>query len=388
MDNLDVFVNLLKSGEIAFEGSEYIFSYDTENQKNFISLTMPVRKKSYVYNELHPIFEMHLPEGYLLSIIKKHFSKITKTDDFGLLKLMANSVSGRVEYALKEERNKQKNLTLEELISPKDSNLFEELVSRFALSSPLSGVQPKVLAKVENKGTLKIEDYIVKSWGEDYKELALNEYYCMKIVKKAGVRVPEFFISDDEKLFIMKRFDVKKDGTYLGFEDICVLLGKQRDDKYQGTYEQIAKTIQNYVSSKNKKQALTSFFKMIVINYLVQNGDGHLKNYGLLYDGVENIDLAPAYDVVCTTAYIGNDIPALNLLGSKKWWRKKFLLKFGIEFCLLTKKEAEECFEVCQKSCMETAREIEERLKIEKQKDKITILKKLLTTFFRPSTNK
>lgn len=44
---------------------------------------MPVRAKSYDLPYLMPIFEMHLPEGYLLSLIKKHFAKITTTDDFG-----------------------------------------------------------------------------------------------------------------------------------------------------------------------------------------------------------------------------------------------------------------------------------------------------------------
>ncbi len=59
---------------------------------------MPVRAKDYIYNKLHPIFEMHLLEGYLLSIIKKHFSKIVKTDDFGLLKVISSSIKGRIIY--------------------------------------------------------------------------------------------------------------------------------------------------------------------------------------------------------------------------------------------------------------------------------------------------
>ena len=53
---------------------------------------MPVHQKPYIHNKLHPIFEMHLPEGYLLSIIKKHFSKFAKTDDFGLLNIMVSSI--------------------------------------------------------------------------------------------------------------------------------------------------------------------------------------------------------------------------------------------------------------------------------------------------------
>jgi len=34
------------------------------------------------------------------------------------------------------------------------------------------------------------------------------------------------------------------------------------------------------------------------------------------------------------------NIPALHLLGAKKWWKEKHLLQFGIEFCDLSRKEA------------------------------------------------
>lgn len=155
------------AGRLLRENNESIFNYGASAQKeDFISLTMPVRAKGYVYPRLHPIFEMNLPEGYLLAIIKKHFSKLTETDDFGLLRLLAPSVRGRVIYTVQALQNTA--LTLEELLHPKQDDLFKELVSRFALHSPLSGVQPKVLAQVENKATLKLEDYIVKAWGLDY----------------------------------------------------------------------------------------------------------------------------------------------------------------------------------------------------------------------------
>lgn len=348
-DFLTVKVNSKTLGVLSFEENEYIFSYKTEDKKDFVSLTMPVRAKSWNSKNLHPIFEMHLPEGYLLSIIKKHFSKFTKTDDFGLLKLMSPSIKGRVSYE-EDLKVELKPLVLDDLLHSSNEKLFDELVSRFALNSPISGVQPKVLAQIENKATLKLEDYIVKSWGEEYPELALNEYLCMRVVQKANICVPEFYLSQDRKLFIMKRFDIKDDNTYLGFEDMCVLFGKNRDDKYEGTYEQIAKTIKTFVSPKYKKESLENFFKMIVINFLLKNGDAHLKNFGLIYDDILNIKLAPAYDVVTTTVYIKNDIPALYLLGSKKWWKEKQLLRFGIEFCDLTAKEVKELYEICIKA--------------------------------------
>jgi serine/threonine-protein kinase HipA len=378
MDSLKVIVKNNSSGKIIYENNEYIYRYNSTNKNDFISLTMPVRAKEYLHNELHPIFEMHLPEGYLLSIIKKHFSKIVKTDDFGLLKIMSPSIKGRLEY--EGNSTNTQTLTLDDILHPKDDTLFEELVSKFALHSALSGVQPKVLATIENKATLRLDEYIIKSWGDEYKELSLNEYYCMQIVKNANIPVPEFYISDDDKLFIMKRFDIKDDGSYLGFEDMCVLMAKQRDDKYEGTYEQIAKVIKTFVSPKNKKTSFINFFKMIVINYLVKNGDAHLKNFGLIYDGVDDISLAPAYDVVSTTIYIKNDIPALNLLGSKKWWDKKYIHRFGIENCDLTKKEVTQAYGECIDSIKIVSQDIQNRLKKEYHQDKKDVLTLLLDT--------
>lgn len=382
-DRLYIEINKNIVGKLTKENSEYLFSYETEEEDDFISLTMPVRTKEYINDHLHPIFEMHLPEGYLLSIIKKHFSKITKTDDFGLLKLISGNINGRITYAHHKEEQKE-FLTLHELLQPKSENLFDELISRFALQSALSGVQPKVLATIQDKVTLKLEDYIVKSWGDDYPDLALNEYYCMKIAKYANITVPEFYISNDHKLFIMKRFDILEDGTNLGFEDMCVLQAKQRDDKYEGTYEKISKSIKTFVSPQYKKSSLIQFFKMIIINNLVQNGDAHLKNFGLLYEDIENIKLCPAFDIVSTTIYIQNDIPALTLMGSKKWWGKTYLLQFGTEHCNLGKKEAISLYDECVDAVHKVIDELKKKIAEEKETKKVDFLKKLLKTF---STN-
>jgi serine/threonine-protein kinase HipA len=380
VDKLIVKTDGVYCGDIIYDNSEYIFSYNIDDLKGFISLIMPVRVKDYIHKNLHPIFEMHLPEGYLLSIIKKHFSKIIKMDDFGLLKVMSPSIKGRITYKSNKNKNDER-LSLDDILNSKNENLFDELVAKFALNSALSGVQPKVLAVVENKAALKLEQYIVKSWGEEYPQLALNEYYCMKIVKDANIPVPEFFISKDDKLFVMKRFDILDDGSYLGFEDMCVLMAKQREDKYEGSYEQIAKTIKTFASAKNKKSSLLNFFKIIFINYLVQNGDAHLKNFGLVYNGIDDIKLAPAYDIVSTTIYMKNDIPALHLLGSKKWWKEESLIKFGIQTCDLTNSEVKKCIKECYISLDNTIFDIQSVISMTNNRDKKEILEKLLKKF-------
>lgn len=373
-DELEICVEGLSAGALVREAPQFVFSYKPgASPDQFVSLTMPVRFRDYVHPRLHPVFEMHLPEGYLLSVIKKQFAKLTDTDDFGLLRLLAPSVRGRVSYGA-AAAGLPNSLKLDHLLYGNNEGLFEELVQRFALKSALSGIQPKVLAQVENKATLKLEDYIVKAWGPDYPALALNEYCCMLALRYAGIAVPEFHLSEDEALFIMKRFDLTDEGQPLGFEDMCVLQAKSRDDKYSGSYEQVAKTIKTFVNPQFKARSLQQFFKMVVMNNRLQNGDGHLKNFGLIYDDVTSVRMAPAYDVVSTTAYIRQDIAALTLMGSKKWWSRKALIKFGIQACDLTASQAERLFDECEKGLSELNAYVQQRLTACLNKDQSNVL--------------
>ncbi|MBL6985382.1 MAG: type II toxin-antitoxin system HipA family toxin [Candidatus Thioglobus sp.] len=375
-DPLQVYVEGRHSGNLLRDGKEFLFNYaEQASPDRFVSLTMPVRAKGYVHPQLHPFFEMNLPEGFLLAVIKKHFSKLVATDDLGLLRLLSPGIRGRVEYG--EESNKQTPLKLEQLLHPESDHLFAELLERFALRSAVSGVQPKVLAQLQDKATLKLSDYIVKTWGEEYPQLALNEYYCMQAFKHAGITVPSFHLSDDDRLFIMKRFDIAEDGTSLGFEDMCVLQAKQRDDKYVGSYEQIAKSIKIFTSPAHKTESLQQFFKMVVLNTHLQNGDAHLKNFGLLYENIHSVRLAPAYDVVSTTAYIKSDIAALTLLGSKKWWDRAGLIRFGIESCEMSRKQATEQYQQCIDALRLTQQQMQLRLKNESVEEKRNVLQHL-----------
>jgi len=58
-----------QAGRLLKEKGAFVFNYASQDSTQFVSLTMPVRATSYVHPYLHPIFEMHLPEGYLLSLI-------------------------------------------------------------------------------------------------------------------------------------------------------------------------------------------------------------------------------------------------------------------------------------------------------------------------------
>ena len=357
-DNLKVYINKTQSGNLVYEDEKYVFNY-LDIAKDVVSLTMPIRSSSWDSKKLHPIFQMNLPEGALKEAIVNHFAKIQTMDDMNLLKLIGPYMLGRVKFE-KLIDNKE-NLQLDEILSNTTQNLFNELMQRFAIRSGVSGVQPKLLLKAHNKTTMKFEYFIVKSWEQEYPNLALNEYFCMRAVQNANLPTPEFYLSDDLKMFIMKRFDIEDDGSYLGFEDMCVLTARATQEKHNGSYEECARVIKDVVAAQKRKESLKIFFTALVMNHLLQNGDGHLKNYGILYkNDFDNSYLAPIYDVITTTIYIKNDIPALRLSDGKLWWKEKTYKNFAKQSCGLSNKEYDTILDNCKNAIVQTKQEIQE----------------------------
>lgn len=315
---------------------DYTFSYSQQaDVQSQLSLTMPLRLKSWQSRNLHPIFQMNLPEGSLLDAIRRAIAKIIGNDDLAVLQVTGGSQLGRNRFSLPGEdfpAADDNTEQLEELLTyPDTRELFHELLSRYAMRSGISGIQPKVLLAAHERGTLTARQYIVKSWGSDFPHLAANEFFCMTAAKKAGLPVADFFLAENGGLFIMRRFDIGSEDSPLGFEDLCCLQAKSSDEKYDGSYEQVAKALQNYISAEHLAAAREQFFLQLVLSVILRNGDAHLKNFGVLYPDPQGpVTLSPAYDIVTTTAYIKNDVPALTIEGSKKWWPRKTLVRFGI----------------------------------------------------------
>ena len=355
-DKLNVYINKTHNGTLAFEEDNYVFNYSTDT-KDLVSLTMPIRNSSWDSKKLHPIFQMNLPEGALKDVIKNHFSKLQTMEDMNLLKLIGPYMLGRVKFEKIVDENDK--LELSDILTSQRLDLFDELMDRFAIKSGISGVQPKLLLKAHNKTTMKFEHFIVKSWENSYPNLAINEYFCMRAIQNANLSTPEFYLSDDLKMFVMKRFDIDVDGSYLGFEDMCVLTARGTEQKYDGSYEEIARVIKDIISPQKRKESLKILFKAMIMNHLLKNGDGHLKNYGILYkNDFQDSYLAPIYDVITTTIYIKNDIPALRLSDGKLWWKEKTYKTFAKQSCGLTNKEYETILDECTEAIKKTRIEI------------------------------
>jgi serine/threonine-protein kinase HipA len=333
------------AGELARE-SQFVFNYRTDDRNSEIALTMPLRAQSYSANTLPGVLRQNLPEGYLHFWIKEHFGKVARMDDMSILALSGRDVIGRVRCHAHPQGDliHVEGESLKEILTWQGTeDLFDYLAEKYALVSGVSGIQPKVLVpeasapagkEMVDKATVRGKNLIVKSSGADYPGLAENEYFCMDIARHAGLEVPAFWLSDNRKLFVVERFDFR-DGAYLGFEDMTSLMNRQTDEKYTGSYENVAKAASLFTSPAFTTSSLESLFRSIVLSVLVRNGDAHLKNFGLLYTHPHSDDcrLSPLYDVVNTTIYLPRDTLALKLNGTKSWPSKKDLIAFGKENC-------------------------------------------------------
>ncbi|MGA0586267.1 type II toxin-antitoxin system HipA family toxin [Dyella sp. KRB-257] len=143
-----------------------------------------------------------------------------------------------------------------------------------------------------------------------------------------GERLDEILAWDGAEDLFTELVDRKP----LGFEDMATLMGLGTAQKYQGSYERLTRVIGNNCLAEQVRPALAQLFDMVVLCVIVGNGDAHLKNFGLLYTHPASDDarMAPAYDIVNTTAYLPNDTLALTLGGSKSFLAaRQHLLEFA-----------------------------------------------------------
>ncbi len=217
--------------------------------------------------------------------------------------------------------------------------LFERLVDQYALGSGISGVQPKTLVPLALSDTngrpaehtaMPLKTVIVKAESVDYPGLARNEFCCLSVAKEAGFDVPDFWLSDDGRLFVMSRFDRTPEGAALGFEDMAVLTGRTTRQKYEGSYEMIARAVELF-SGKTRTVQLRKLFERVALSCWVRDGDAHLKNFGMLYEHpMAPRRLAPVYDVVCTDVYSELDREmALKLNKRKTYPTRTELIQYG-----------------------------------------------------------
>lgn len=220
---------------------------------------------------------------------------------------------------------------------------MDELAKEIIQSqSTVTGVQPKIslhLAKSEkpnNSKKLTIVGlwggYILKPATSHYPHLPEVEDLTMHLAEIAKIQTVQHSLirlKSGNLAYITKRID-RKSKEKIPMEDMCQLTGKLTENKYKGSYEQIAKALA--ALSGTPGIDVINFFEQVLFSYLTGNADMHLKNFSILYDTTLGYRLCPAYDMVSTALVNPADDEdlALHLNGKKnKIKRNDFIAAFN-----------------------------------------------------------
>lgn len=302
---------------------------------DFVSLTMPVRTESYVWDDpLHPVFQMNLPEGYLLQVLQEQFGPHIGASPTALLSVIGRNMIGRLQVAAPGavlDEPAQSVEVAELLRGDNSEEAFAELVRQHAASG-VSGVVPKFLdAQVDyTKASLVTRRHIIKGSSRQLPFVALNEHLCMQVAARV-LPTARTEVSDDGRVLVVHRFDVDENGQpHWGMEDFCALLGLRPAAKYDTTWERIARAVRDHVPGGERLNTFRQLALTLLLTYALRNADCHAKNLALRYTSRADVHLSPAYDMLTTCVYAGfqHNPPGIAFMGKKTWAPDKTLQKF------------------------------------------------------------
>ena len=202
-----------------------------------------------------------------------------------------------------------------------DKNEFLSKSVELSERMSISGVQDKISLKIEDEklvpttkeGTYLLKPVPLMEYGEFIEDVARNEHFTMQLasqVFKLETAINGLIaFSDGELAYITKRFD-RDNGVKIRQEDFASLAERSEQShgknyKYDYSYEEIGELIKKYLPAY--KVEMVNYFKLVFFNYLVGNGDAHLKNFSVLQRNTNDYGLTPAYDLLSSSIHLPNE---------------------------------------------------------------------------------
>lgn len=309
---------------------------------DFVSLTMPVRTESYVWDDqLPPVLQMNLPEGYLLQVLQEQFGPHIGASPIALLSVIGRNMVGHLQVAAPgaELNEPAKPIEVAALLKGDNSEAAFAALVREHATSGVSGVVPKFLDAQTNsssplalhqKASVTTRRHIIKGSSAQLPFVALNEHLCMQVARRV-MPTAKTDVSEDGQALVVHRFDVDENGQpHWGMEDFCSLLGLRPSAKYDTTWERIAKAVRDHVPGSQRLNTNRQLATTLLLTYALRNADCHAKNLALLYTSRADVHLSPAYDMLTASVYAGfqHNPPGIEFMGKKTWAPGKNLQKF------------------------------------------------------------
>lgn len=286
---------------------------------------------------LHPVLSNLLPEGALREWLAQ-ILKIHPDNEFPLFAYLGQDLPG----ALVAQPLAPDDVPDYVLAARDKVTAIPIVVKESAAHFSLAGVQMKFSMREKDghyhmTGVGELGDWIIKTPSARHPFVPYNEFSAMTMAQLAGITIPPISLLALDQLdnlpginlpqethaFAIQRFD-RVNAQRIHMEDFAQVFVEYADQKYSKiNYEQIGRVLYQY--SGDGLQDVQQLARRLLVNILLANGDAHIKNWTLLYaDGVTP-RLSPAYDILTTRVYMGDEQHfALNLAKTKAWYEVSF----------------------------------------------------------------
>ena len=263
---------------------------------------------------LPPWFSNLLPEGQLREWIAQDIGT-DKTRELELLLKVGHDLPGAVRIAEADVEQTEFDTTRREIETDIQGHRSEEVwrfsLAGVALKFSMLNLGDRFTSPAVGAGG---GDWIVKLPAQNYQQVPLNEFSMMKFAELVGIEVPEvrlvhrdqladipdnLWSASEEIAYAVRRFDRSPSRGLIHMEDFAQVRGFYPEKKYTGTFE----TLSALIYRNGDVGSLREFSRRLMFNYLIGNGDTHLKNWSLLYKDPQRPVLSPTYDLVATSIY-------------------------------------------------------------------------------------
>jgi serine/threonine-protein kinase HipA len=131
--------------------------------------------------------------------------------------------------------------------------------------------QKQVGLGTRKKATLLTHQHIIKGSSARLPFVTANEHLCMQVTARV-VESAKTELSEGGNVLLVHRFDVDENGKpFRAMEDFCALLGLRPQNKYETTWERIAKAVRTYVDGKYHYKTFQKLTAMLLMTYALRN---------------------------------------------------------------------------------------------------------------------
>jgi len=270
-------------------------------------------------NGLPAWFENLLPErGSELRSRLSAFYALREGQSFELLRALGRDLIGAIEVRrgreIKDDESEEPESAVEVPSQGDDSSVRMSGLTGLQMKFSMSMVNERLVLPARRGQA----EWIVKTAGREYPELAAVEDSTMTWARHAGFAVPEHmaipfdrldgipvgWVDGEAPVFSVRRFDRRDDGGRIHQEDLCQALELRPANKYgdcepRVSFEGALRLVTDACGEEDGYEMARRIGFMIASG----NTDAHLKNWTLVWGDRPRPTLSPCYDLVSTISW-------------------------------------------------------------------------------------